>query len=233
MLRAVRPWCCSPPTERLSKSNSKDTPSPRSCLTWKGRFGGAFAGALTGIGSISEARAAELGDDGLHKQDWFIDSFLNLRDDHQEAADAGKHFAIFWEQRGCPYCAEMHNVNLAKSKISNYVKNNFNVLQLDLYGSRNVVDFDGKEMSESDLAKRWKVNFTPTMVFFPADAAAVAGKPGSESVIFTMPGYFKPFHFLAVLEYVHEGHWKKEDFQRYLQRKFEAIKERGEKPEVW
>jgi len=46
-----------------------------------------------------EARAAkegELGDDGLHKQSWFFDSFLNLRDDQKEAADAGKHFAIFW-----------------------------------------------------------------------------------------------------------------------------------------
>ena len=66
--------------------------------------------ALAGAG-ISPVRAKEglvLGDDGLYHQDWFVESFLDLREDLKEAADKGKHFAILWEQRGCPYCEKMH-----------------------------------------------------------------------------------------------------------------------------
>lgn len=35
---------------------------------------------------------AEVGDDGLHKQPWFNQTFLGLADDVHEAADEGKFF---------------------------------------------------------------------------------------------------------------------------------------------
>ena len=43
-----------------------------------------------------------LGDDGLYHQPWFLNSFLDLKDDLAEAAAEGKRFAVIWEQRGCP-----------------------------------------------------------------------------------------------------------------------------------
>ena len=55
--------------------------------------------ALVGSGI---ARAAELGDDGLHKQPWFLQSFLTLADDVAEAEAAGKRLVVIFEQRGCP-----------------------------------------------------------------------------------------------------------------------------------
>ena len=48
-----------------------------------------------------------------------------------------------WELKGCPYCKETHFVNFAQSRISDYVKANFEVLQLNIIGSRKVTDFDG------------------------------------------------------------------------------------------
>ena len=89
-----------------------------------------------------------LTEDGLYKQPWFLESFLELADDLQGAANLGKRFAIMWELRGCPYCRETHLVNFARPDIESYIKSNFEILQLNITGSRKVTDFDGAEMSE-------------------------------------------------------------------------------------
>src|SRR5262249_20261579 len=48
------------------------------------------------------------GDDGLYHQRWFVQSFLDLREDYVEAEARGKRFAVVFEQRGCIYCTKMH-----------------------------------------------------------------------------------------------------------------------------
>ena len=64
------------------------------------------------------ARAeAVLTDDGLYRQPWFLESFLELADDLAGASEKKKRFAIMWELRGCPYCKETHLVNFAKPEI--------------------------------------------------------------------------------------------------------------------
>src|SRR6185436_6969906 len=95
--------------------------------------------ALAASLAASRLRAEPvLSEDGLYRQPWFIDSFLELADDLQAAAKSGKRFAIMWELRGCPYCRETHLVNFAQPRISDYVKANFEVLQLNIIGSRKV-----------------------------------------------------------------------------------------------
>ena len=111
---------------------------------------------------------------------------VDLREDLQEATDAGKRFAIVWEQDGCPYCKEMHLTNFADPEVRDYVERNFVVLQLNIWGSREVTDFDGEVMSEKALARRNRVRFTPTIQFFPA----LGGGSGDEDVaeVTRMPG---------------------------------------------
>lgn len=60
---------------------------------------------------LSQTVLAEVGNDGLHKQPWFHQSFLELADDVHEAADEGKFLVVLIEQSGCPYCRELHEVN--------------------------------------------------------------------------------------------------------------------------
>ncbi len=177
--------------------------------------------------------AAEVGDNGLHLQDWFLDSFLDLNEDLATAAGEGRHLAVIFEQRGCPYCRQMHEVNLEDARVTDYLKQHFDILQLDLRGSRAVTDFDGEEMEERELARRWRVNFTPTIVFFPADPAAVEGKDGRSAEVARMPGYFKPLPFLTMFQYIAEGHYTEQDFQRYLRDRFASLREAGKDPENW
>jgi len=176
----------------------------------------ALTAAGTGFSSISLLQAAELNEDGLHHQPWFLDSFLELGDDLTTAGDAGKHFAVMWELKGCPYCAETHNVNFAQKRISDFIRSNFDVLQLNFIGSRLVTDFDGEEISEKDLAKKYGVRFTPTIQFFPKNAAGMAEKKPHKREIARMPGYMKPDHFLTMFQYVASESYNSKSFREYL-----------------
>jgi len=177
------------------------------------------------------AHAAEINEDGLHVQPWFLDSFLDLRDDLSEATEANKRLIVLWEQRGCPYCRELHNVNFTDKKIVDYVTSNFTVLQLNLWGSREVTDFDGKTMGEREMARRWGVNFTPTIMFL--NDKGQADKTARDLEVARMPGYFKPFHFISMLEFVQTKSYEKQGFQRFLQDKFARLKAEGKDPNVW
>ncbi|MDX1486942.1 MAG: thioredoxin family protein [Acidiferrobacterales bacterium] len=183
--------------------------------------------------AASEGQGPHLGDDGLYRQPWFIETFLNLPEDLQEATSQRKRLAIIWEQRGCPYCKELHLVNFARPEISEYIKKHFAVLQLNLWGAREVTDFDGEALTERELSFKWRVNFTPTIQFFPPAVPADVRQPGVELEVARMPGYFKPFHFITMFEFVHERAYERLRFQRYLREKVAALQAKGIKPEVW
>lgn len=168
--------------------------------------------ALTSRRSLAEA---VLGEDGLYHQPWFLDSFLILGEDLDEAAQNGKRLAIMWELKGCPYCKETHLVNFARPDIEAYVWDNFEVLQLNLLGSRAVTDFDGEELEERQLAAKYGIRFTPTFQFFPETPAEIQGA-GPEVEVARMPGYFKPDHFLAMFRYVREKAYDREPFKTFL-----------------
>ena len=174
-------------------------------LSRRGFIGGIAAAPILSTATIAVAASEDgvtVGDDGLYKQDWFLDTFLDMGEDLTEAADSGKGLLVLFEQKGCPYCRELHRVNFAKQKLSDYLQQNFNAVQIDLFGAREATDFDGEAMEERKLARRWAVSFTPTTVLFPASAAGAASRDKAEA--FRMPGYLKPFHYLSALEYVAE-----------------------------
>lgn len=178
-------------------------------------------GLLTGIAALSlgagSARAeAVLTDDGLYRQPWFLESFLELGDDLDGAAKSGKRFAIMWELRGCPYCRETHLVNFARGDIEDYIKANFEILQLNIIGSRKVKDFDGTEVSEKALAAKYGVRFTPTVQFFPESAAGLAGKTPEQREVARAPGYLRPDDFLALFRFVREKGYETKSFRDYL-----------------
>jgi len=119
-------------------------------------------------------------EEGHYRQSWFVLSFLDLKEDFAEAKAAGLRFAVIFEQRGCPYCAKLHSEVLSQKYINDYVRQNFRIIQLDIWGSREVTDFDGMRLSEKALAERWGVIFTPTIVFFKDDLSGLEGKWGRQ-----------------------------------------------------
>jgi len=118
------------------------------------------------------------GDDGIWRQAWYEETFLDLKEDHASARAEGKRFAVIFEQRGCIYCTKMHTEVMAKRYINDYVRENFRILQIDPWGSREVTDFDGTVMPEKKLAERWGILFTPMIVYFKEDLSGAAGTWG-------------------------------------------------------
>lgn len=175
-----------------------------------------------------------LSEEGLHTQPWFLNTFLDLEEDIAEAKAEDKQLVIIWEQRGCPYCREMHRVNLRIPEIVDYIKANFNVIQLNLWGDREVTDVDGEVLSEKKLARKYRVQFTPTLQFFPKGLADDNRKPGHDVEVWRLMGYWKPFHFLGSFVYVHDkGYETQPNFQRWLQAYADELRAQGKEVELW
>lgn len=177
------------------------------------------AGSAAGLamGGLTRADAAAvLTDDGLYTQPWFLQSFLELADDLQGATNGGKRFAIMWELRGCPYCKDTHLINFARPEIENYIKDRFEILQLNIIGSREVTDFDGEKMSEKRFAAKYGVRYTPTFQFFPENTAGLAAKKPAEREVARWQGYMKPEAFQAMFKFVSERAYEKGTLQDFL-----------------
>ena len=161
--------------------------------------------------------AAELGDDGLHKPTWLRDTFKDLRDDLAEANAEGKRLLVIWEQRGCIYCTKMHEEVFPDPAIDALSRDNYFVVQLNLFGDVEVTDFDGTTLSEKDMAPRWGVVFTPTMMFFPEEVEE--GKTAQQAAVVAMPGAFGKGTTAALLTWVKDKEYLTgEHFQKYLAR---------------
>ena len=154
--------------------------------------------------------------DGLYKEPWFLDSFLNLADDLEDAHKAGKRFVISWELKGCPYCKETHLVNFAQPRISNYIKANFEVLQLNIIGSLKVTDFDGEALPEKELAKKYNVRFTPTFQFFAERAGPLKDLAPQKREVARTQGYLRPEDFLASFRFVRDKAYENGSFRDFL-----------------
>ena len=194
-----------------------------------------FISAFMDVASINLVLANEkllekptIGEDGLYEQKWFHNSFLDLREDLAEAKAGGKRLAIFWEQKGCPYCKRTHEVNLRIPRIVKYIFDHLLVIHLNIWGDKEVTDFDGEVISEKKLAQKWAVRFTPTIQFFPDSIKALNKKTGSEEEVMRIPGYFKPFHFYFLFKYVKAQAYNGEpNFQRWLGEEGDKLAAKG------
>ena len=167
--------------------------------------------------------AVELGDDGLHKTDWMQDTFKDLAEDLAEANAEGKRLMVMIEQRGCIYCTKMHEEVFPDPAIDAYIRDNYFVVQLNLFGDVDVTDFDGETLSEKDMAAKWGVLFTPTIMFFPEEVEE--GMTAQQAAVVNMPGAFGKLTTLNMLTWVVDhGYESDENFQRYHARKLEEMR---------
>jgi thioredoxin-related protein len=166
--------------------------------------------------------SAEVGDDGLHKEPWMRDTFKDLREDLDEANAEGKRFAVMIEQRGCIYCRKMHEEVYVDPELSDFIADNFFVVQLNLHGSDTATDFDGQEMAQSDLMRKWGILFTPTVIFFPEEVPE--GVQAPQAAVAIMPGAFAKGTTTDMYTWVQEKRYlldNGEDFQRYHARRIQ------------
>lgn len=145
----------------------------------------------------------------LELPDWFKLSFLDLREDVDEAVARGKSgIAVYFGQKYCAYCKQFLEGDLAREDIRSYAVENFDFIGVDIHGHRALTDLDGNETNETRFAVRQKTNFTPSLVFYD----------GEYQEVLRLRGYYPPYRFRAALEYVSDRHYRNETFRDYLAR---------------
>ena len=155
--------------------------------------------ALAALAAFSaHAWSSEIGEDGLHKEDWFALTFRDVADDIAAAKEEGKRLVMIFEQRGCIYCAKMHESLLSDPEVSDFIKTNFKVVQYNMFGDEEVTDLDGEVLTEKTAARKWGYVFTPTLVFLPEEAPE--GMTAAEAAVATMPGAFGKWTFLNMFK---------------------------------
>jgi len=140
--------------------------------------------------------------------DWFKVSFLDLKEDLDEALGNGKHgLVVYFGQKHCPYCKAQLQNNWGQKDILGYTLKNFDVIAINVRGQKQVTDFDGTEYTEKQFSVKHKTNFTPSILFYTKDGLTLK-----------LRGYRPPYQFRAALEYVADYHYKDEKFASYLSR---------------
>ena len=154
---------------------------------------------------------------------WFKISFLDLRDDIKDAAAANKRVMLYFGQNGCPYCKRLMEVNFKQQDIVAKTRRNFDVIEINILGSREVTWLDGVTRTEKAFARFLHVGYTPTLL--------VIDQRGD--VLLRINGYYPPATFGAALDYVVDGAYQKEPgLQRYLRSRGDHTPERGSRVDV-
>lgn len=138
---------------------------------------------------------------------WFSQSFLDFREDVAEAAQTNRQVMIYFGQDGCPYCKELLTTNFSRPEIVKKTRANFQAIALDIWGDRPVTWVDGTVQSEKVLARRLKVQFTPTILFLDRQG----------NVSQRLNGYYPPPRFSAALDYVIKGPDPHQPLAAYLE----------------
>ncbi len=137
---------------------------------------------------------------------WFRESFLDIRDDVNEAAKAGRRLMLYFYQDGCPYCAKLLRENFSDRAIADKTRRHFDVIAVNLWGDREVTDLAGKATTEKEFAKALRVQFTPTLLMLDEKGGTVL----------RLNGYVPPHQFHVALDYAGGKLEKKQAYTDYL-----------------
>jgi thioredoxin-related protein len=166
-------------------------------------FAGVDAGEAEALGIDDSPRTLD-----LDHPEWFKTSFLDLREDLGEASAAGKRLVLYFGQRHCAYCKALMEIDFGKDDIAQYTRRHFDIVPIDIWSDVEVSDLQGVRLTEKAFAEREQATFTPTLVFYDGD--------GEEAL--RLRGFYPPYQFRAALEYVADGHYRRESFRDYLGR---------------
>ncbi|MGO8955225.1 MAG: thioredoxin family protein [Rhodomicrobium sp.] len=166
------------------------------------------AGASLVAGLPAAHAAPQLQLDGLYGEPWILKASGNLAGDFAAAAKAKKNFALLWEMRGCPWCKRLHLEVFSRDDVADYLRDNFNIVQLNLRGRGEIAGFNGDKLSEEELSFELDVNSTPTFQFFrPGDAA--------KALELGRAGFLSPGDLLMLAHFIRERGYEKGSYDEW------------------
>jgi len=158
--------------------------------------------------AISGARAQPVAPSAIDILPWFSETFLDFRENIADAAREQRRLLVYVGQDGCPYCRQVMVSNFSQRRIVDKTRAHFVAIALNIWGDRELKWVDGRTMTEKELARALRVQFTPTILLFDENGGVVA-RPD---------GYYPPQRFEGVLDYVAGRREHREPLGAYLAR---------------
>lgn len=136
---------------------------------------------------------------------------------------AGRPLLVLFEQGDCRPCDELHQ-EVFQQAATRALLAGFDVVLLDRWADTPVQTPDGRQTTAKAWARRLDLQFAPSMVFFD----------GTGREVFRTDAYLRSFHVQSALDYVVSGAYRDEpEFQRFVQTRAEALRERGIPVDLW
>ena len=138
--------------------------------------------------------------------DWFKATFMDFSEDLEEATDEGRHVMIYFHQDGCPYCAKLVEDNFHDEKLIAKLQKNFDTIETNMWGDRELTDWEGNDYIEKEFSTKMKIQFTPTIVFL---------NPKGETLL-RLNGYQPIDKMHATLDYISNKTYLNQSYASYI-----------------
>jgi thioredoxin-related protein len=149
---------------------------------------------------------------------WFKTSFLDLREDLDEALDADKQgIMLFISSSRCSYCKAFMDASLEDHDIRSRLQASFDVIGLDIFDDRELTALDGREERVKTFVTSQGASYTPTLLFFGA---------GGQRLL-RIVGYLPPERFRQVLGYLETKAYQRQPLRDYLDASAETAPLKG------
>ncbi len=137
---------------------------------------------------------------------WFKSTFMDFSEDLEEAADEDRHIMIYFHQNGCPYCAKLVEDNFHDEKLVAKLQKDFDVIETNMWGDRELTDWTGEEFSEKEFSIKMKIQFTPTLIFLNSKGKSVLRLNGYQSIE----------KMQATLDYISGKNYLNQSYAKYI-----------------
>ncbi len=140
--------------------------------------------------------------------DWFKTSFLDLRDDLEEAVDSGKKgIMLFISASRCSYCKAFMDTALEDAEIKQRLTDAFDVIGLDIFDDSEITTLDGSQYRVKEFVTLNRASYTPTLIF--------VGEGGQ--LLLRIVGYYPPDRFRQVLDYLDSEAYRHQSLRDFLE----------------
>jgi len=138
--------------------------------------------------------------------DWFKTTFMDFSEDLEEATDEDRHVMIYFHQNGCPYCAKLVEDNFHDEKLVAKLQKDFDVIETNMWGDRDLTDWNGDDYTEKEFSAKMKIQFTPTTLFLNSKG----------EVLLRLNGYQSIDKMHATLDYISSKTYLNQSYASYI-----------------
>lgn len=140
---------------------------------------------------------------------WFKSSFLDLRDDIDEARDSGKlGLMLLFTTDGCSYCDVFIRKSLGDPELASLTQESFDTIGFEIFDDSEMTTPGGKRLAVKQFAKQVGAEFSPTLVFMDSNG----------EILLKLSGYQTPQRYRAILEYFRKGHYQTMSLRAYAKK---------------